>query len=260
MRSTDPMKMVENISGVPFDEIPRSFELIGKSMIIRFKRDFEYDKVKLAIAFKKVFKLHAVYELIEIKGPMRIVNAKLLVGENIIERHKENGILFYLNPSMIMFSKGNKNERARIINYADKSKVVVDMFAGIGYYSLPVSRYSKEVHSIEINPDSFYFLILNRFYNGINNMKVYLMDCLDFPYEDIADLTIMGHFESLNYLEKAREITKDNGMILVHMLERRGVDNTSFFKNLNYEVKSKRMVKSYSPSLNHMVYEIQISK
>ncbi len=260
MKRTDPFELIENLTGIPYSEIPRSYEMIGKSIILRFNEDFHYDKRAVGMAFKRIFKLNAVYELVEIKGSMRVMNVNLLAGERIIEIHKENGIIYYLDPSTIMFSKGNKNERSKVMEYSSPEKVVVDMFAGIGYYSIPLAKNSKIVHSIEINPESYYYLTLNRYVNRTLNLRPYLMNCNDFPMEDIADLVVMGHFESMQYIEKAISISKNRGLLLIHLLERRGDDMNSQLSQFNLKTRSKRIIKSYSPSINHVVYEAIVGK
>lgn len=254
-RRNNPFLILEERTGIPFDELPKNFEIIGKSMLIKFRDNFKYDKYKLAHELKNVFKLHGVYEIRDIEGPMRTLRVDVLCGEPLLERHRENGIIYSLNPSHIMFSKGNKFERGRIEKIVDRTKIVVDMFAGIGYYSLIAARNSKTVHAIEINPEAFYFLLLNKYYNKFDNIIPYLMDCRYFPYDNIADLLILGHFESISYLDKALDIAKNGSVLLVHLLERRGDDNTEQLLEYNMKVVHKRTVKSYSPSMNHVVYE-----
>ena len=52
--------------------------------------------------------------------------------------HKENGVLFTLNVTKIMFSSGNGTERMYMMDAGTQGETVVDMFAGIGYFSLPL--------------------------------------------------------------------------------------------------------------------------
>jgi tRNA wybutosine-synthesizing protein 2 len=59
-----------------------------------------------------------------------------------------------------MFASGNGTERKRMASINAKGEVIVDMFAGIGYFSVPLAKRSgaKAVFSIEKNPASFLFL------------------------------------------------------------------------------------------------------
>ena len=62
----------------------------------------------------------------------------LLKGSNGWVNHKENGILFCLDITRCMFSSGNVTEKARMGRLQCTGETVVDLFAGIGYYTLPL--------------------------------------------------------------------------------------------------------------------------
>ena len=96
-----------------------------------------------------------------IQGTKREPIVKLLYGDDTETINKENNCLFKLDLKKVMWSKGNNNERIRIARLVEDNETVIDMFAGIGYFSIPIGRFSnaKHVYSIEINPNSFYYLI-----------------------------------------------------------------------------------------------------
>lgn len=53
--------------------------------------------------------------------------------------HKESGVTFCLDATKCMFSSGNVTERTRMGRLkAAAGETVVDLFAGIGYYTLPL--------------------------------------------------------------------------------------------------------------------------
>lgn len=60
-----------------------------------------------------------------------------------------------------MFSRGNLTERHRVAKFDCRNQVVVDMFAGIGYFTLPylVHAKAKVVLAFEWNPDAIYCLL-----------------------------------------------------------------------------------------------------
>ena len=53
-----------------------------------------------------------------------------------------------------MFSPGNISEKIRISNFNCRDEVVVDLYAGIGYFVLPylIHAKAKLVHACEWNP------------------------------------------------------------------------------------------------------------
>ena len=89
---------------------------------------------------------------------------ELIAGEdNPIVEHKEHEVIYRFDITKIMFSKGNINERKYLATLVRENEIIVDMFAGIGYFSLPIAKNAKpaKIYSIELNPDSFYYLVEN---------------------------------------------------------------------------------------------------
>ncbi|MCL2550148.1 MAG: class I SAM-dependent methyltransferase family protein, partial [Methanimicrococcus sp.] len=93
--------------------------------------------------------------------------------------HKENGCRFKLDVSKIMFSKGNLKEKRTLA--ADCSgETIVDMFAGIGYFSVPIAVHSNpaKIIAIELNPVSYGYLCENIRLNGVQAVvEPILGDC-----------------------------------------------------------------------------------
>lgn len=62
---------------------------------------------------------------------------EILVGDDGWVDHRENGILYSFDATKCMFSWGNLSEKLRMANHDCRDQVVVDLFAGIGYFVLP---------------------------------------------------------------------------------------------------------------------------
>lgn len=72
---------------------------------------------------------------------------EILVGDNGWVKHCENGILYSFDATKCMFSWGNLSEKLRIACLDCRDEVIVDLFAGIGYFVLPfLVRYSCNYH------------------------------------------------------------------------------------------------------------------
>lgn len=63
--------------------------------------------------------------------------ATLLLGNNGWVQHKEGGVLYALDVTKCMFSSGNTTVRQRMGELDCTGEVVLDLYAGIGYYTLP---------------------------------------------------------------------------------------------------------------------------
>ena len=63
--------------------------------------------------------------------------AELLLGANGWVQHKEGGVLYSLDVTKCMFSSGNTTVRQRMGQLDCSGETVLDLYAGIGYYTLP---------------------------------------------------------------------------------------------------------------------------
>lgn len=75
----------------------------------------------------------------------------------------ENGISFGFDITKVMFCSGNVTERMRAGRICARGQVVVDLYCGIGYYTLPylVHCGAGRVHACEWNPHSVAALRVN---------------------------------------------------------------------------------------------------
>ncbi len=69
---------------------------------------------------------------------------RLLKGDNGWVRHLEGGVVYSLDVTRCMFSSGNVTERTRMGKLRASGETVVDLFAGIGYYTLPLLVHAGE--------------------------------------------------------------------------------------------------------------------
>lgn len=69
---------------------------------------------------------------------------------------QENGIHFGFDITRVMFCSGNVTERMRMGREKVAGQVIVDLYCGVGYYTLPFLVHGKaaHVHACEWNPNS----------------------------------------------------------------------------------------------------------
>lgn len=86
--------------------------------------------------------------------------------------HVENGVLYALDVSRVMFSSGNTTERMHFAAVSAAGEVVVDMFCGIGYFALPLAMHGgvAAVYALEKNPDSIDFVTMNAVLNKVDHL------------------------------------------------------------------------------------------
>ena len=94
--------------------------------------------------------------------------------------HIENKTRYSFDVMKVMFSSGNTEIRMHFGSAVRaEGETVVDMFAGIGYFTIPLAMHGgvKHLHALEKNPDSAEFLQMNAFQNGVaDRVTVYCGD------------------------------------------------------------------------------------
>ena len=107
----------------------------------------------------------------EIVGERRESTVELLLGEDDWVVRRENGVDYGYHFTECMFSAGNVNERRRMGEVGLAGETVIDLFCGIGYYTLPMLVHSEvaQVHCCEWNPRAVEALKWSLQKNGVGD-------------------------------------------------------------------------------------------
>ncbi len=167
-----------------------------------------------------------------------------------------------------MWSKGNNNERLRIAKLVQDGERVIDMFAGIGYFSIPIGVHANasEVISIEINPNSYHYLCENIRLNKLDNITPVLGDCMIETPKYRADRILMGYVKTTHhYLKVAIDSLNEGGILHYHetvpekLIDTRPIERIkSVAKNRDVELLKINRIKKYSPGVWHVVIDARI--
>ncbi len=248
---------------------PRKWIRLGEALII--KDDGRRYSEEVIAALARYTGARSVYlDSGKIKGATREPSVRLIYGTPGPVTHTENGIRYRMDPARLMFSPGNVNERIRHGRMLLKDSVVIDMFAGIGYFSLPLARYSQArlIYAAEINPESYQFLSQNIQLNGLGGkIRALLGDCRDVIPQIKADHIIMGHFDSPKFLWAALMRSRVGTTINMHVLvssERLSdhwMGQVQMARSLGYilDFRGQWIVKSYAPHLWHVSAEMSVT-
>ena len=237
-------------------------KVIGDILVLRNEPDNLQELLDLP-EIKRIVKLG------RIKGPKREPEVELLVGDNTETVHRENHCFFKLDVARIMWSKGNTGERKRMSTLAENGETIVDMFAGIGYFSIPMAVHSNpaKIYSLEINPVSYGYLKENIILNKVENIiEPLLGDCREFAPKNFADRVLMGYIGNTHeYLDKAVDIVKPGGILHYHesvpdklKFERPPQRIIDAACGRDVEILNKRIIKKYSPGVYHVVIDARI--
>ncbi len=131
----------------------------------------------------------------------------------------ENGIHYSWNILLSMFSVGNITEKIRIAKFDCRGQTVVDLFAGIGYFSLAYLVHAKADHVIacEWNPEAVKALRINLIKNGVQDKCTILEgDNRQTCPQNVADHVNLGLIPSsaMSYRTACKSLKQDVGGIL----------------------------------------------
>ena len=93
-------------------------------------------------------------------------------------KRTENGIIQSWDITKSMFCVGNITEKLRVASFDCNNEVVVDLFAGIGYFVLPylIHAKAKHVFACEWNPTAVVALRRNLILNKIDDSKYTILE------------------------------------------------------------------------------------
>lgn len=271
----DPIVKIRQIAMVP-DELklllPSKWERFGNIIVIRLEAALDGYEREIAQAYADVLQLKTVLRDVGgISGDLRRPVTRRLFGTDTVSTHLENGIHYRFDVAQIMFSSGNIEERLRMADLECDGETIVDMFAGIGYFSLPLAVYQKpkKVIACELNPIACGYLVENIALNEVRGkVDPFQGDNRDLPGNAFADRVIMGYVKTTHeFLPKAMTLLKNGGIIHYHetcpnvLLPDRPIQRLSeSAKGSKVEVLRMKEIKSYAPGVSHIVVDARITK
>ncbi|NWV06780.1 TYW2 protein, partial [Ptilonorhynchus violaceus] len=126
---------------------------------------------------------------------MRTPSVTLLLGQDGWVEHVDNGIRYTFDVTKCMFSPGNITEKLRVASLPCSGEVVVDLYAGIGYFTLPflVHAGAAFVHACEWNIHAVEALRRTLVLNGVQDRcHIHPGDSRQLELRDVADRVNLG--------------------------------------------------------------------
>jgi len=254
-----------------------SYDLIGDIAILPSDVE-DAERVAKTLLNRKNIKV-VLKKASSIDGAFRTRKYEHIAGEKRTETiHKEHTCLYKLDIKKTYFSPRLSTERRRVVDKMDNNDLVIDMFAGVGPFSILAAKKNCNVVAIDCNPYAIQYLNENKKLNKVgNNLNIILGDSgsvLSKNICDIADHIIMNlPFSAYGFLkEAARLIKKDDGIIYFYGIgEEEDTKNDKenlFDKQIKkieeivdgVTVHGARIVRPYSPYSYHICIEFSVNK
>ncbi|MDI3483453.1 MAG: tRNA (guanine37-N1)-methyltransferase [Methanobacteriaceae archaeon] len=252
-------------------DIRRSFDIIGDIVILEIPEELEEHKHLIGEAVLKFTKKRGVFrKKSKVKGVKRIREFEHLAGEDSTETiHVEYSTRIKLDIKKVYFNPRLANERERIARQTKKGEVVLDMFAGVGPFSLAIARHKKasRIYAVDINPAAIEYLKENIKLNRANEIIPCHGDIREVAEKipEKVDRIIMNlPANAKEFLSLALKLIKENGIIhyyefardfktpIEHLLEAA--------RPFKVKILHKRKVKSKSPGIWQIAIDAKIQK
>ena len=278
-------RLVELLSGtLSPEELSRvysSYDIVGDIAIIRLTSASKKNAKRIADA---VMSVHGSVKTVlaqtgAVGGDFRLRNLTYIAGENrTITVHKESGCLFSVDVNACYFSPRLSHERSRIASLVQPNETVVNMFAGVGCFSIIIAKRvgSARVFSIDVNPAAVNFmrenLRLNRVYGRVLSLLGDAKAIVERELQGRADRVLMPLPEkALFYLPSAvSALNPSGGWIHIYTFEhvtktenhaekmKQKVKEALDGLSVDFEVPVVRVVRSTGPNWFQLVADVHL--
>ena len=283
MRRRFKEKLSFNVAPEELKHFYNSFDIIGDIVILKVANDNVADAEAVA---KQIMAIHRSVKTVfvqtsPISGDFRVRELKLAAGEDkTTTKYKESSCVFAVDVEKCYFSPRLSHERARIAGLIKSGEIVVNMFAGVGCFSVIIAKTvpQTKVFSIDVNPAAFTCMIenvkINRVYGKVSPLLGDSKEVIKAHLQGQADRILMPLPEkALEYLPYAVLALKPSGG-WIHFYDfqhaegnENPVDKTkqSVAQKLGslgvgYSFVFSRIVRSTGPNWYQTVVDLQVNK
>ena len=152
--------------------IESGIDVVGDLAIVKFPDASTKAKKHAGVALMKAMKnVKGVFEQVGgIEGDYRLRRLSHIAGEErTMTLHKENGCIFRVDIKSCYYSPRLSTERLRVAEMVNPAENVLNMFAGVGPFSITIAKKSAaQVTSCELNEYAYRLHLEN---NALNRVE-----------------------------------------------------------------------------------------
>jgi len=173
-------RLKARITSVGSAKIYNSYDIVGDIAIIKVPTDAVENAKNVADEIIKLYstKIKSVFmQTSAVQGDFRTRSLHFLAGENrTVTLYKEHGCLFNVDVARCYLSPRLLFEHKRISSLVTQGEIVVNMFSGVGCFSILIAKASgSKVYSIDVNPAAYEYMQENVRLNGVFNCVIPLL-------------------------------------------------------------------------------------
>ena len=259
-------------------ELYGAFDQIGEIIILRIPESLLLKKKMIGkVLLEKVKTAKSVfYQSSPVEGEYRIRQLELLAGEDSTQtEYKEHGCRFMVDVEKTFFSPRLSTERQRIADLISDGETVINMFGGIGMFSIVAAKKKNcHVYNIDINPVAVELcsknILLNKLKGRVESIEGDAAESIEKRLSGKGDRVLMLLPErSDEFVDSAIRACKDEGIIHyychIHSDKKNDVPtlaSTHFLATTNVKsvVLGSKIVRPVGPRFYQAVVDAAISK
>jgi len=275
-------KLSVAFSSAELSLIYNSFDIIGDIAIIKVLDGNIVNAEKVA---SQIMATHRNVKTVfaqtsPVMGDFRVRELRFLAGEGKTStKYKESGCVFAVDVEKCYFSPRLSHERLRIASLVKDGETVVNMFSGVGCFSIVIAKTVSrtKVFSIDVNPIAVQYMEenvrINRVYSKVIPLLGDAKDIINAQLQRKADHVLMPLPEkALDYLPYAVFALKPPGG-WIHLYDFQHatgnedpVEKTKLnvaqklgSLNMGYSFVFSRVVRSTGPNWYQTVLDVQVT-
>ena len=249
-----------------------SLERLGDLVIIDEEDDERAHEIADAVMASDVPCDTVLNRASPIEGELRVRRWEVLAGDGTETVHREYGHEFRLDVAEVYFSPRLATERRRVVEQVEPGESVVDMFAGVGPYAIPMAARGADVVACDLNERAIEFLRENAERNGVaDRITAIAGDVreLGAEYTGTADRLVMNLPHSADaFLDTA--VTLAGEECVIHFYDIQHEDDpfgpgtrairSAAGGEYDVSVETERVVKSYAPHEYNLCLDVRLTE
>jgi len=204
--------------------VPRAIDFVGDIAIVEIPPQLADHKKAIGEAILKAHKQTSTVlsKSSAVEGVYRTRDFEVIAGaEKTATVYREYGYVYHVDVAKAYFSPRLSTEHNRVASQAKDGETVVDLFAGVGPFAIPIAKKHENVrvYAVDVNPDAVALLKRNVAVNRAEKQVVPVLgDARQVVREQLsgkADRVIMNLPETaLEFVDVACEALKPEGGIM----------------------------------------------
>jgi tRNA (guanine37-N1)-methyltransferase len=207
-----------------------------------------------------------------IEGELRVRRWDVLAGNGTETVHREYGHEFLLDVAEVYFSPRLATERHRVVEQVAPDETVVDMFAGVGPYAVPMAARGADAIACDLNERAVEYLRENAERNGVADRVTAIagdVRGIADDYAGAADRLVMNLPHSADeFLDTAVRLAGDDCVLHYYDIQHEddpfgpGTRAIRAAAGDAYDVRvaTERVVRSYAPHEYNVCLDVELTR